>query len=70
LAVLPWELYESLLELADIASDPRALMQARPETRQRALTLAAVQAERLYSMDRDLTDFDAFGEEDFFDATE
>lgn len=71
LAVMPWDLYETLLEMARVPDiDPQALLSAPPETRQRILAVAAARAEALYRSDPDLTDFEAFGEEDLYDDAE
>jgi PHD/YefM family antitoxin component YafN of YafNO toxin-antitoxin module len=71
LAVMPWELYETLMEMAYIPDmDPQTLLLATPETRQRILAVAAARAEALYRSDPDLTDFEAFGEEDLYDGAE
>jgi hypothetical protein len=68
LAVLPWELYEALLELIQIPGDAQALMSIPPATRRRLLEVAAARAERLYRHDPDLSGFDAFGDDDLYDA--
>jgi hypothetical protein len=70
LAVVPWELYEALLATTQMPPDPRALMQAPPEVRDRALAAAAALAEAHYREDSALTDFKAFGEDDLHDATD
>jgi hypothetical protein len=71
LAVMPWDLYEALLEMARVPdNDPQALLSASPGTRRRILALAAARAEALYRSDPDLTDFEAFGEEDLYDDAE
>lgn len=69
LALLPWELYESLLQLAEVAQDPGALLAAPPEVRERILAAAAGRAEALYRSDSELADFEAFGERDLIDTT-
>ena len=66
LAVMPWDLYEALLEMAHIPTDPHALLQAPARTRQRVLAVAAARAENLYRTDPELTDFEAFGENDLY----
>jgi hypothetical protein len=68
LALLPWELYETLLELAEVAQDPRALLAAPPEIRDRVLAAAAARAEAMYRSNSELTDFEAFGEGDLLDT--
>ncbi len=70
LAVIPWTLYEALLETAQVPTDPRMLLAAPPHIRERALAIAAARAEQEYHTDPALTDFEAFGEDDLFDATE
>jgi hypothetical protein len=71
LAVMPWELYEALLEMARIPdTDPQTLLSAPPETRQRILAVAAARAEALYRSDPNLTDFEAFSAEDCYDDAE
>jgi len=70
LAVLPWELYEALLSFAQLPIDPRLLLAAPPEVRDRIMSLAAERAAVLYESDPELTAFEAFGEEDFYDDTE
>ncbi len=70
LAVIPWALYEALLETAQVPTDPRMLLAAPPHIRERALAIAAARAEQEYYADPALTDFEAFGEDDLLDATE
>ena len=70
LAVIPWTLYEALLEAAQVPTDPRMLLAASPHVREQALTIAAARAEQEYRADPTLTDFEAFGEGDLLDATE
>ncbi len=70
LAVIPWALYEALLEAAQIPTDPHALLAALPHVRDQALAIAAARAEQEYRTNSELTDFEAFGEGDLFDATE
>jgi hypothetical protein len=64
LALLPWDLYETLVELAEIAQDPRALLAAPPHVRERILAATAARAETIYRSNPELTDFDAFGDGD------
>jgi len=47
----------------------RALLNAPPHVRELALAIAAVRAEQEYRSNPELTDFEAFGEGDLFDAT-
>lgn len=47
----------------------RALMRLPREDRDRVLAAAAAEAEVEYRTDHDLTDFAAFGEDDYYDAT-
>jgi len=70
LAVIPWTLYEALLETAQVPTDPHILLAASPHIRERALAIAAARAEQEYHTDPMLTDFEAFGEDDLLDATE
>lgn len=66
LAVMPWALYETLLEMARMPADPVALLAAPARTRKRMLSLAAARAEAVYRTDAALTDFEAFGEDDLY----
>jgi PHD/YefM family antitoxin component YafN of YafNO toxin-antitoxin module len=70
LAVIPWSLYEALLDAAQVPTDPHALLVAPPHVRDQALAIAAARAEQEYRMNPELTDFEAFGDSDLFDATE
>jgi hypothetical protein len=70
LAVMPWELYEAFLEMVHIPTNPHTLLQTPARTRQRVLAIVAARAENLYRTDPDLTDFEAFGENDLYDGTE
>lgn len=70
LAVMPWALYETLLDMARIPTDPVTLLAAPAEIRKRILSLAAARAEAVYRSDPALTDFEAFGENDLYDGTE
>ena len=67
LALLPWDLYTALLHWAQVPTDPRALLSATPEIRQRALAVAVTQAESLYN-DPELLGFEAFDRDDLLDA--
>ncbi len=69
LAVMPWTLYEALMELVQVPTDPLVLLEAPVSTRRLALTVAAARAEHLYRTDPDLTDFETFGDDDLFDET-
>ncbi len=69
LAVMPWTLYEALVELVQVPTDPLVLLEAPVSTRRLALMVAAVRAEHLYCTDPDLTDFETFGDDDLFDET-
>ncbi len=69
LAVMPWTLYEALMELVQVPTDPLALLEAPVSTRRLALMVAAARAEHLYRTDPDLTDFETFGDDDLFDET-
>ena len=64
MAVLPYDLYETLLDLAPIPPDPHTLLHLPPAERQRVMTIAALVAERHYATDPNLTDHEAFAEED------
>ncbi len=66
LAVMPWTLYEALMELVQVPTDPLVLLEASASTRRLALTIAAARAEHLYRTDPDLTDFETFGDDDLF----
>ncbi len=67
LAVLPWNLYETLLAMARLPADPEVLLAAPPDVRSYILAEAVAQAEEVYRTDPDLTDFEAFGEGDLYD---
>lgn len=66
-AVLPWSLYEGLLAMAHHPADPQVLLDAPPEVRSYILAEAAAQAQEVYITDPDLTDFEAFDEDDLYD---
>jgi hypothetical protein len=68
LAVLSWELYEAMLELVEIPGDAQVLLSLPATTRRRLLEVAAARAEGLYQQDPDLAGFDAFGDDDLYDA--
>jgi hypothetical protein len=70
LAVLPWEWYTSLLAIVQLPTNLHELVAAPPEVRDFVLQLAAERAAPFYVNDPDLTDFEAFDEEDYYDSTE
>ena len=70
LVVLPYDLYVTLLDLAPIPPDPHTLLHLPAAERQRVMTIAALVAERHYHTDPDLTDHEAFAEEDMDDVVE
>jgi|GEM_PF-2487287 len=69
LAIVPWEFYKVLLDMAQGPTDPRYLLTATVEIRQRALTVAAAKAETVYTTP-ELLAFEANGDDDLFDTAE
>lgn len=63
IAMLSWEMYEALLDVVRLPSDPHELLRLPEPERHQALAIAALLAERHYHTDPALTDHEAFAEE-------